>query len=84
MERINNFRYPISQPTVFDEEEMTILDLTSKNAYKTNEIIDWINTTLEGVMTNKIREMISKGFIDGVYIPETETLLLKFTYPDDK
>lgn len=83
IDRINNFRYPISQPTVFDEEELTVLELSSVNAQKTNEVVDYLNNAIEGEITEQIGEKISKGVIDGLYVGETETLLLKFNYPVD-
>ena len=80
--RINNFRYPVSQPTVFDEEEKTVLELTSVNARKTNEVIDYLNNVLDGEITEQIGKKISQGVIDGLYVEDTETLLLKFTFPN--
>lgn len=80
IDRINNFRFPISQPTVFDEEEKTVLELTSVNARKTNELVDYLNNVLDGEITEQIAQKISKGVIDGLYVEDTETLLLKFTY----
>ena len=81
--RINNFRYPVSQPTVFDEEELTVLDIASRGTYKINEIVDYLNSVLDGEITEVIAEKISQGVIDGVYKEETETLLLKFNIPEE-
>lgn len=80
IDRINNFRYPISQPTVFDEEEKTVLELASVNARKINELVDYLNNVLDGEITEQIGKKISQGIIDGLYVEDTETLLLKFTF----
>lgn len=82
IDRIHNFRYPVSQPTVFDEEELTVLEVTSVNTRKTNEVIDYLNDILDGEITEQIGKKISQGVIDMLYVEDTETLLLKFTLPN--
>ena len=58
-------------PLVYDDS-LSYYETLCKTTGKLNEVIDIINNELE----QYIRDRIDALFIDSVYIPETETLVL--------
>ena len=80
IDRIHNYRYPVSQPTVFDEQELTVLELASRNASKTNEIIDLINGNVTDEMMAIIKGIMLEGLFQFAIDGETESLVLMYDY----
>ena len=83
IEPLARFRFPQNSPSIYDEEVDTALQLAGKTAFKMNEVITYLDNTIEGVITDKIALKIESGFIDGTYNVGTETLVLSLKFPEE-
>lgn len=70
IERLNGFRYPVAQQSVFDKEELTALQLAARTAKKVNECVDAVNqfdienisnVVIPSQITAKFAAMIADG-----------------------